>query len=89
MSKVEFSDKTDKPVIIETFILRLDIDVECIFPDCLLGSVIMAGEDALQSPSTPGYYYHIDCFKIMIRERGKDPDKFLKIINISSGQGKN
>ena len=53
--------------------------------DCLgCSKTIPKGEKAIQSLSTPGRSYHPDCFKDLVREAGKNPKKFIKIITPSS-----
>ena len=62
---------------IETVIIPMPADANCVYCQ----DDILKGQEALQSPSTPGHFYHLNCFRDMVRSRGKDPDKFIKIIN--------
>lgn len=72
----------DQPRFIETIVVSLPWDTQCVKEGCS-NKLIKAGEEALQSPSTPGFFYHLACFRELIREAGKNPDTFLRIININ------
>lgn len=74
-------DKRRKGIqIIETLIIPVSSNMECVA--CL--DIIPKGEEAFQSPSTQGRFYHQDCFRALIRSTGKDPDKFINIITQDS-----
>jgi hypothetical protein len=68
--------REEKTQILETLYIPVPNDTKCVAcPD-----IIPKGEEALQSPSTPGTFYHFDCFRKLVREAGKDPDRFIKIV---------
>jgi hypothetical protein len=66
--------------IIETLYIPVPNDTWCVA--CL--GIIPKGKEAIQSPSTPGRFYHFDCFRNLVRATGKDPDRFIKIITPES-----
>ena len=69
---------SEKLRILETMFIPVPESTHCVLPSCQ--KIIPKGQEAIQSPSTPTSYYHLDCFKILIRSTGKDPEKYLKII---------
>lgn len=76
----------EKFTLIETLYIPVPNDTRCVWTECQ--QMIPEGEEAIQSPSTPGWFYHLDCFRDLVRSRGKDPDKFIKIIPLHP-EGKN
>lgn len=71
---------TERVRILETRLLILTKDTQCVFPVCSQGTIILSGKEAVESPSTPGRFYHLECFREIVRSRGKSPDTFIKII---------
>lgn len=55
----------NKPPFIETIIIPVPYSTWCMSQGCRV--IIPKGEQALQSPSTPGFFYHLDSFKSFLK----------------------
>lgn len=72
--------RASPPKVLGTFLAPAPYDTTCVGVDCT-NKTIRGGEEVLESPTTPGFFYHLECFRRLIRGTGKDPDQFLQIIN--------
>ena len=78
MGKEEEKGKGFK--ILETLYIPVPYDTRCV----TCNDTLSKGVEAIQSPSVPNRFYHLSCFRELVRSTGKDPDKFIKFINPDS-----